>query len=676
MYKDFIKSFFWLPSLVYLLLYWQTLSFGAAFPDDTYVLNPLAKDFELMLKTFYDNSSLPGFHFTPFFIFQCFLVNSIFGENAYPFGFHLYKLIMHSIGCLLATMLIYRITASRLISVLVVTFWTIHPMNVQILTRLLCAPGFGAFACCLGFLLCYLKIREIKNLSTKIFLLFFGNILFLFSIMTVEFFFLFPFILYLVFFYLDGSKIFKNKSYLYLLLPLAIYPIYLVLRYFACGGTLYETSDELVKWTEVGTLRDILFRTFWLSPQLFVHYFKLFLFPDSPIDSRAEWYIVGDSAWSLYSLFCQILVLTLVIVCIFFYKKIPLFTLGMGWFFFCILSTLQIFPLFSIVGVRWLYVSSLGLSLALFSLLAYLLKFVSKRNFVLLLLPVFSFFLWKTLYYIPSSKDAMTQYIFMAKEAPPFIKVFYMNLVQQKAYSFNGKKDIPSWINDKTIDDEVNKWLENYLNLQPNLSHRFGPIQMAYNYNLYRLLCKYLYDRGKINELRILIDQVVKVKNDSYGWLQLANFLRDVKQWQPAWDASKKAIELNPKLDYLYSWPFIESAKNANKFSEAEQFVRNYLALKPKSARPYLFAGIFYAAFDKAQDALNYFKAGIASDKVICPGSKSWYLAIADIFMDYRMANDAKDVLKVVISFDPFNTEARKKLIQVENLIHSIKTND
>ncbi len=145
------------------------------------------------------------------------------------------------------------------------------------------------------------------------------------------------------------------------------------------------------------------FKSFlWLPSVLYmaVYWQSIFFgaaFPDDSyvIQSSAKdfnlWYTVSSSLWSPYSLFCQILVIALILSIVLFYKRIPLFSLGLMWFFLTILPVIQIIPLFSVAAVRYLYISSLGLSLSVFSLILYFRKFISNKILIILLVPIFVF---------------------------------------------------------------------------------------------------------------------------------------------------------------------------------------------------------------------------------------------------------------------------------------------
>ena len=104
---SFIKSLLWLPSLIGILVFLPSLWYGSAWGDDHPVFSPAAKDFNLMIGLFFKNP--PGGHFMPFHYFQSYIINLIFGKYAFPFGFHVYEIFLHSISCLLTTIIIYKI---------------------------------------------------------------------------------------------------------------------------------------------------------------------------------------------------------------------------------------------------------------------------------------------------------------------------------------------------------------------------------------------------------------------------------------------------------------------------------------------------------------------------------------------------------------------------------------
>ena len=661
--KKIKNLYFLIPTIIFLSVYCKSIFFGAVWGDDPMVISPPCRDLNLMLKTFYNNSNYSGVHYLPFFYFQYFLVNKIFGNNAYPFGFHVYLLLAQSLVCIFATLVFYRITKSKLFSVMVVAFWVMHPVNLQMSTRVLVPGGVMGFALCLAFIYLNLKVLEEEPKKLQWFYLIIGNLFFLMALMTGEYYILYPILLYLMCLCLKGKALI-NKRYLYLIIPLVVViPIYFFLRFMACGGNILNpsVSSELLSWTEVGGIRDMLFRAVWLSPQLIVHYFKLIFWPFGLIDSKAEWYEVGNSVWSLYSLFSQLFAISLILSIYFMYKKIPLYSIGIIWFFLSIVLVIQIFPLFTIVGMRYVYVPSMGLMLAFFSLVFNSLN-KNKQSLLLLMIPVFIFLVGRTIYYLPSSKDHLTQWIYCAKEAPLWNRHLYYAKALDLAQAEKREKELPVWLNEETFEKSVNEWLDKYLNIESGLAIKYGPMQMAYNFYSIRGIFKFLFYTGQTEKLNKVMKIALRVNDGWIGWYEIAKFLHDVQRWEESWETLKIAIKKIPEFKHSYDLKFIETAIQAGKTNEAEQVVRNYISLNKNFSYPYLVAGQLYLKQGKTQDALNSFRMAIQKDKKISVNEDFFYLTAVSLFIDNNFLNEAKQVLAIILSYDPFNSSARSML--------------
>ncbi len=661
------KIYFLVPTIIYLLLYSQSVFFGASWGDDVYITVPMAKNFNLMLQGFYRN--LPGLHFVPFCYLQSYIIHSFLGNKAFPFGFHLYALIMHSISCVIAMLVMHKLTNSRLISVLIVSLWTVHPTNVENLTRLGCAPAqlaSGTF--CLTFVWCFLKARETKSHILRLFISLFGILFFFVSITSHEQYLLFPLVLLLILFFLDGKQKFFQRDYLrsFVLPIMLIYPIYLTWKFFACGSSFFYTDNVLITWTEIGTVKDVLFRAYWLAPQLLVHYFRLFFYPDYLAESKADWYMVGSTLWSPYALFCQGLIIMLILSAIYLYKKIPLYTIGILWFFMSLILVLQIIPLFDIVDEHWCYLSTLGFLLSIFCLFTYRWKTISPRTLLLITVSIFCLLARRTLLYLPLQKDGLVRGISMAKYSPAWTKVIYMLEVIQLARKEKRQEELPNWINLDNLQKEVNEWLKNYLFTKPNFSHKFGPMQTVYKYNTYRFISRCLIISNKQNELYYLMKQAIEVKNDTFAWIENAELFKENKDWGYAWQSLKHAIRSNPLFMLIYNKSFIEIAVYANKIDEAEKSIQNYIKLNPKTSYPYLFAGFFYQEIGETDLALDYFKKALSDDKIVSVNAPWIYHYAASLFLKNKMYDEALQSLNKIISFDPFNKNAKNKLRELD----------
>lgn len=659
--------YFLIPSLIFLLVYWKSVFYGAVWGDDPMVISPPCRDFYLMLKSFYDNSNYFGVHYMPMFYLQCFFINKIFGSSAYPFGFHVYLLLAQVLVCIFATLIFSTLIKNKLISMVAVVFCMLHPANVQISTRVLVGPGVMGFALCLAFIYLNLKALESSHRIFKWIYAFFANSFFLAALMTGESYLFYPLLLYLVAFYLKGTNIF-SREYSYLNTPLFfVFPVYLVLRFVSCGGNMFNlsTADELLSWTEVGGIKDMLFRAVWLSPQLIVHYFKLFFYPFGLMDSKAEWYMVGNSVLSPYSLFCQLFVILLILSIFFLYKKTPLYSIGMSWFFISIALFIQIFPLFTIIGIRYMNVPSLGLVLALVGLMFGISNMTLRKVLLVFLIPISVFFVARTVYYLPSSKDQLTQWIYCAKEAPLWNRYSYYAKAIDLATTEKREQELPSWLSKEAFVKVSNEWLDKYLNLQPGLDVKYGPMQMAYNFYSLRGMFKFLFYSGQYEKLNKTMNIALKVNDGWIGWYEISKALSDMNKWKESWEALKIAISKSPSFKHSYDSKFIEIAIQSGKTIEAEQVLQNYIKLNPKYSYPYLISGQFYLKEGKAQEALHNFRVAIQKDKKISVSESFLYLAAASLFIENNLLNEARQSLSIILSYDPFNEAARNMLSEI-----------
>ena len=669
--KLFNKYYFLIPVLVYILVYTQTLGYKLAWQDDSLLIQPAAKDLHLVLKGFYEN--LPGHHFVPFYYLQSYLINLIFGENAFPFGFRLYGFLLHILSCVLLAVIVFKLTGNRLISVLIPLLWTVHPVNVETLTRVGMVPfqlASGTF--CLAFTYCFLRIREVSTFRTRLIFSLLGTFFLLVSVTSCEQYLFFPIVLCLIFYLPEGKKLFLQKEYLYFfILPVTlIIPFYLGWRFLASGSSMYYAGTELIPWNEPGTLKDHVFRGFWLSPQLLVHYFRLFIWPDYLAESKADWYMVGGSLWSPYSLFCQLLIFGLILLGVYLYKKIPIFSIGVVWFLVSMVLVIQVVPLFTIVDEHYCYISVIGILLSIFSLVNYCREKISSKILVILIVPILCLLAWRTLLYVPSAKDRFSQVLSIVEYSPPWTKIIYMVEAIEFANNENKQSELPKWLNLTNLKYEVKEWVKKYLHEKVDLSYKFGPMQTIYKYNNYRFICRCLYYSNRPSELHFLMKQALEVKNNSFGWLQIAELFVEMKSWHEAWQALKKAIELNPRFQFSYGRSFVLIAQNSDNFNEAEKLVKNYIRLNSGSSYPYLFAGLFYLAFDKEKEALKYFAYGVSQDKVVSVSYKNAYFSALETFIKgnrFDLVSKTLKIVKKIAPTDPrsgqiFDMVLRKKL--------------
>lgn len=647
--REYFKSYFWVPTLISFLLYFKSIYFGTAWEDDSFVIQPVARDFNLMLEGFYSNIS--GSHFFPFSFFQCYLINSLFH---YPFGFHLYSFFVHVFCTGLSTVVLYKIVKNKGIAVLMSVIWAVHPINVEIITRVGCSPAHlpAALFTWLG-LYFTMKAVEVKRKSFYLVSFFFNLI----SITTYEQYILFPLVSLLIIYFFS----LKKDKFDYLKIGgfsiILFYIVYVLWRYFASGSKFFYSGSYFITWTDIGALKDILFRAFWLSPQLIVHYLKMFFFPDYLAETKADWFFLGDSLFSFYSLFCQFLTFLILVSAFFFRKKNPLFSIGVAWFFLSMLPVIQIIPLFNIIDEHYCYFSIFGILIATFSLLPKMSNSKSFKSLLILFLPIISLLCWRTVIYIPSGKDELTQAIFRAKESPDFIRPIYIAKALKLSYLENRTSELPPFLNEVDATKELLKWLNKNLEVKLGLWYKFGPIQMPYNYDLYPGICSFLYKVGAYKELNILINQAIEIKNNWYGFYKFSQYFYETKQYNNSWLARVKSYDLNPKYKYLFDLTFIDIAINAHKTVEAEDLLKKVIKAQNDDPYMHLILGLLYSKLDKKNFALDSFKEVLQSPNSLNFNDLACYKEAIKYLLAIKEYELAKEITEALKSIDPIKIE-------------------
>lgn len=650
--KSFFKSYLWIPVLIFLAIYFQTVGFDFAWEDDNVVFLPQARDFDLMIKSFY--SPLSGNHFFPFSFFQCYLINKIFNSVS---GYHFYALILHSISCIFLGLIFFKLLHDKLISILFVLIWTFHPLNVETLTRLVCIPAHlpaGTF--CLIYFYCFLISIDAENNRSRWIYTLLGSIFYLMSTTSVEQYIFFPFVSLLYYF------LFKVKSFNFKLLPksivlfqISIILIYLLWRCFAMRGSIFYSGDEIISWTELGGLKELLFRAFWLVPQLIVHYLRLFFYPDFLSESYADWYKVGNSIFSFYSLSCQLFIILILCLAFYFRYKAPLFSFGVLWFIVSMVLVIQIIPLFSIIDEHYTYLAMIGILISIYGLFDHFKQYTNKKAFLLVALIVLSILIWRSILYIPSGKDKLSQAIYRAKYSPEWIRPLHRAFAIKHAVDMKRENEIPEDLRDENNINEFSSWINKYLNVDINLSYKYGPYQMPYNYSLYSGYSFYLYNLKMFEELKLLLGQAIEVKSDWYAYFHRIRFLRSVKEWKLAWLTLEEGIKLNPKHNTLYfDSSIIELSYFTGNQEKAEKYLKNLLLLKSKSSYPYLMLGLFYDYYKKYDLAKYYFVSAIEKDKIVSVNYPDLYVKAIELFEKLQDEENVDKTKKIIYSFNPY----------------------
>ena len=288
--------------------------------------------------------------------------------NKEAFAYHLFNFVLHLINTSLVFFIlkifIFDSTfQKRCILITLTLLWAVHPIMIE---SVLLTTNFGAtfsYIFFFGLLLDFLVNKE-KNKS------FFRKlvipILFLVPMLTNEYIVTLPFVLFVFSFYQTyKSNQFKKaisttfEETLPYFSGLILYIIFFI----------FFSDYKTIQVAQENHFIAFLERIFWLSPQIFFHFFKLVFYPKTLSIDQGLFVQLGKTLFDPYSIFCIgfFFAWLFIPLILFLYKRlIPNLFLLTGTFFFAILPFLHILmPSYTLAAERYLYCP---LALLIFSL--------------------------------------------------------------------------------------------------------------------------------------------------------------------------------------------------------------------------------------------------------------------------------------------------------------------
>lgn len=640
--------YLWIPVFVAICLYYPILFNDLIVTANIDPSLPYSRSFILMLKSFFNK--FPEQIFAPFYYFQSCLINNIFGIQNANLAFHLYSIILLCISSIVITLILQEITKNNLLSIGISLIWVCHPLNTKAIALIENAPGILA-STAFGLLFIYYLLKFYRQNQKRDLVI--GSLFFFLSLGSHEQLFLLPMILFfIIILFPKEQPISKNKSYFLFSITSLIVIFYYLWKYLLCENSILENSETFIRWTNIGTLKDVLFRFLWLLPQLLVHYIKLFFFPNFNTESQIAFYRIGDNVFSLYPILCQIICLVLIIGSCLLIKKLPLFTLGISWFFITLFPVLQVIPLAHIVDSTYIYMPGLGLVIATFGLFI----FLNKRILAICSIALCLILFLRTSSYINIFKSPVSYLIAEAEYAPKICKPFFLIKLILTTDNLRQNDMLPAWVNYTTIKSSVENWLKENIDKKVTLAEKFGLIQDLVYYDTLNIISSYLLENKRFSELNKVRAKASLIKNNYIGFFLDSVVLVNNNYTTEAWLQLKEAIKLNPRFRSLYEAIFVKTAYGTQSSQEAKILLQNYLKLKPEYAHPYLCAGLFYSYNTLAQNiAYSFFKQAIDTNKKSCADDISLFLQAIDFFKEKNDIAAIKDTCKIITKIDPYN---------------------
>ena len=229
-------------------------------------------------------SNIVNIRSTPFGAILNIVVYFIFQKNA--FLYHFLGVFLHLLSTALVFFIFYRLLAFQNLttneassfSAIFALIWALHPVNIEGVELATNWPGLLTYVFCFGFFLYNLRKLTSLNYTSTIPELILIPFLSLLLLLTCEYFYTFSFIIFFTSFafsYKRFNSIYKSlTNSLQVTLPyfigILLYLVYSIIRFYP-GKENIATHYQAAGFSFEGL--------FWLAPQIFVHFFKLFFFP-------------------------------------------------------------------------------------------------------------------------------------------------------------------------------------------------------------------------------------------------------------------------------------------------------------------------------------------------------------------------------------------------------------
>ncbi|MFA5932497.1 MAG: tetratricopeptide repeat protein [Microgenomates group bacterium] len=309
----------------------------------------------------------------------------IFGEN--PVGYHIHSIIVHLLATILVYFLVMELIKKKYVAFLTSLMFGLHPVHTESITYISASMEMSGVVFFLASFLLYLKSKNILSVVFAILAFF-----------TYEMTLTLPFLIILY------DLCFKKLNFKNLSKQILVYSPYfiatasfLILRVFILqipfsrgdylGFSFYHTmltmSKVMMMYIGLLIFPNTVSYIHDLAPG-----FESFMTPHSNIQS-----ILVQTPFDLDILFSILVLISLVFVAIKYFKKFPLITFCIGWFFLSLLPVDYFFPQGIAIADKYLYISSISF----FLLLSYFIIWLSKKykwiTIITILLLITYFFL-------------------------------------------------------------------------------------------------------------------------------------------------------------------------------------------------------------------------------------------------------------------------------------------
>lgn len=339
----------------------------------------------------------------------------LWGKN--PLGYHIQSQILHLMSVFLVYLIAQELTQKRSIGFLTSLLFAVHPIGSEAITYI--TANFDIVGVLFALISFYFYLK------TKVFA---SYVFALLAFLTYELTLTLPLIIILYAFLFESKKTsrFQIRNYKFIIPYFIMLSGYLFVRFFLLG---------IVKRGDFEYLGGSPYLTFITMTKAFTKYIFLLFWPhDLSINQKVAdgiyaWInplsrqegILSQDILNPYGIFAIAVIFGLFFLALYYFKKFPLVTFLLGWFFLGLVPVSFIIPQGSIMQERYLYFSSFGFFFLAALSINYLFSKVSGQNKILVVLGLCIVVLvlgGRTYFRNKDWKDELTVWVTLAKQIP------------------------------------------------------------------------------------------------------------------------------------------------------------------------------------------------------------------------------------------------------------------
>tara|TARA_B100000959_G_C14980373_1_gene623211 strand:+ start:435 stop:2549 length:2115 start_codon:yes stop_codon:yes gene_type:complete len=646
--------------LISFLSYFNTFENSFHFDDYNYILNNEAFK-EHLNHTFTIGSTLSNLHNRSVVMHSLYLNYSAGGFNV--FGFHVVNLTVHTLSCLLIFILLketllncyfskkgFKSDTGINIPLLSSLLFAVHPINTQAVTYISNRSTlFATFFYLLSFIFFIRSVRSI-SISSAFSFIFLSAICLLMGFGSKLIIITFPalFIIFYLFFLSQKSSVSKkdllNKlrssiGFCVIASPLILVVFSKKINYQWLSIINSELLSPLLATLSmaIAVTKDYISSFVYLLTEFKViisYYLKIIFFPfNQSIDPD---FFIAQTLTDISVLFSLFLIISLLIIGLIFYKKNPLITFGIFWFYITLLPTSSIIPLLDPVAEHRVYLPFIGIAIIISVFLNNFYKKNKKKttglatSLIFIIAPIVILssltiqrnFVWK---------DEVSLWSDAAEKSP------------LKPRPFNNLGEAYEKIADY---QKAIHFLKKAVSLAPDFDYAHNNLGTVY---------------GKLNQFDLAIKEylhVLKV-NDQFtaAHYNLGKSYEMKEMFDEAVQEYSKAIEQQPDFYQAYFNLASIYAKRES-YKEAIDTYQKFLKYKLSYPAAHFELGKIYLKTENSDIAFKHFSKALKLDSNYVPAR----IALGNIYMMRGSYDKAEESYQQVLKLDPDNFTTHNNL--------------